>query len=58
MNIDYSVQDAFPLLIPLAPFVPLAPLVPLASLSDSLSLTLTLLAVTGSVHPGLQLLVN
>jgi hypothetical protein len=50
-NIDYNVHGAFPLLYCLPLPIPLTPL------SNPLSLG-TLLAVTGSVHLGLRLLVN
>ncbi len=40
------------------PLALLSPLAPLATLSDPLHLLGTLLAVTGSVHLGLRLLVN
>jgi hypothetical protein len=53
MNIDYNVNGAFPLLF----YLPL--LIPLCSpFPTPLYLLGTLLAVTGSVHLGLRLLVN
>jgi hypothetical protein len=56
MNTDYNIHGAFPLLFssPLAD----CPLSPLAPLLTPFYLLGTLLAVTGSVHLGLRLLVN